>query len=66
MKKKKNVKELQKKKTVCTKLWIHYLPPARPGNLKNILYFVFIGLSGFVQLHVKLSQFLDIHVKSVM
>lgn len=60
------VKKKNAKKTVYTKWWVLYLPPARPGNLKNILYFVLTGLSGFVQLHVKLSQFLETHDRFVM
>lgn len=44
----------------------YYLPPARPGNLKNSLYFVFTGFSGFVQLHVKLTQLSEIQEKFVM
>lgn len=44
-------------------MFIHYLPPARPGNLIKILWFVATGLSGLVQLHVKLSQLEELQEK---
>lgn len=43
----------------------YYLPP-RLLNLKYNLYVVFIGFSGLVQLHIKLSQLLDMQEKFVI